>query len=202
MQFSDLPPEVIHEILVACVRARQLHRALRLRHVSRAWDAAVVGAVFASGVLDADWCIFIEWPRYLAYRVTGSAARRKGWPRSLFVLRRVAERLVTRRNDGAGGSDDLSDDAVADCIGELCATMQVGCAFRMPPDFEPLDHDDDSRRVEDEPIGEDDDQLLQALLSVAAARNDVAFVKDLLQRIHDRPWLVYADYRGGDDDHK
>ncbi|KAK7998955.1 hypothetical protein PG991_014630 [Apiospora marii] len=197
MQFSELPPEIIHEILIACVRSRHIQRALRLRHVSRAWDVAVVRAVFASGVLDDDpYCIFIEWPRYLAYRATGSAARRIGWPRPFFVLRRVAERLVDRRDAGSGG--DPGDDAVDDCVGELCATMEPGSAFRMPPGFNPSVGD--PRRPDDEPTSEDDDQLLQALLSVAAARNDVAFVKDLLQKVHDRPRLVYSnEYPGLDD---
>ncbi|KAK7952954.1 hypothetical protein PG988_013648 [Apiospora saccharicola] len=137
MQFSELPPEIIHEILIACVRARHIRRALRLRQVSRAWDAGVVAAVFASGVLDVEpYDIFIEWPRYLAYRTTGSAARRKGWPRPLRVLRRVAEYLVTRR-DGSGG--EPRDDAVDDCIrGALC-DYEAGVCFSAGARFRAAD---------------------------------------------------------------
>ncbi|KAK8137305.1 hypothetical protein PG984_005245 [Apiospora sp. TS-2023a] len=193
MKFSELPPEIIHEILIACVRARHIRRALRLRQVSRAWDMGVVTAVFASGILDVEpYAIFIEWPRYLVYRTTGSPTRRKGWPRPLFVLRRVAERLVAWR-DGSGGAP--GDDAVDDCIRELCTTtMKPGCAFRLESGFElPTE---DTQQLDNERIGDDDDQLLQALLSVAAASNDVALVKNLLQKIHDRPGLVYKEYLG------
>lgn len=199
MQFSELPPEIIHEILIACVRARHIRRALRLRHVSRAWDVAVVRAVFASGVLDDDpYCVFVEWPRYIAHRATGSAARRKGWPRPVFVLRRAAERLVALRDDGSGG--DPSNDAVDDCIGELCATMRPGCAFELSSGFEVSA--EDSHQLDAGPIDDDDDQVLQTLLCVAAARNDVALVRDLLERIHGRPKLVYEEYLGSDDDIK
>ncbi|KAI1158427.1 ankyrin [Nemania serpens] len=50
MPFSSFPPEVVHAILVPALRVRDKKRALRLRLVSRAWNVAVEGALFESGI--------------------------------------------------------------------------------------------------------------------------------------------------------
>ncbi|KAK8036260.1 hypothetical protein PG993_008874 [Apiospora rasikravindrae] len=179
MPFLDLPPEVVDEILSAAVQVRTLERAVRLRHVSRSWDVAVVRAIFESGVLDGNKEAYKYWPRYLAYR-TSRAGRRNGWPRPLLVLRRVAERLLTWRGD-----DGLSENALVDCIGDFCALMmpQFDCGL--------------SEIAKEGPgyptEGDDETLLLHALMAIAAARNDVPLIKHLLKDVNDRPCQLFQN---------
>ncbi|KAK8062798.1 hypothetical protein PG997_014895 [Apiospora hydei] len=179
MPFSDLPPEIVHEILIAAVQVRSLGRAVRLRHVSRSWDAAVVRALFESGVLDDNERAYRYWPQYVAYRAS-QAGRRHGDRRPLLLLRRVAERLLAWR--GHGGPP--SEDALTECVGEICAWMVPEFANGVSETYMYGRYNSTDKDKNDE------EHLLHALLAIAAARNDVALVEHSLRDVGNRPWLI------------
>ncbi|KAI1361356.1 ankyrin [Xylaria arbuscula] len=104
MPFSNIPTELVHNILVVAVRLRSLKRAVRLRLVSRAWNTAVEYALFDSGLLDKDRFIASAfcrdaalgfWQRYLAYRVLHNTK----WPsRRLMMICQLAECIIDMRS--------------------------------------------------------------------------------------------------------
>ncbi|KAI6092657.1 ankyrin [Hypoxylon rubiginosum] len=130
MPFSDLPNEVVHLILVPAVWVRGLKRAVRLRLVSRTWNAAVEDAIFDSGILDENGLVnrirrevdFAFWHRYLIYRALHNA---KPSSMGLVLIRQTAERIVEMRGRNLADSQE----AVRECVGELCHAVLVfgGC---------------------------------------------------------------------------
>ncbi|KAK8062800.1 hypothetical protein PG997_014897 [Apiospora hydei] len=180
MSYSALPPETTHEILVQVAievaRVRDLRKVLRLRHGNRSWDAAVVRALFAAADNVGD--IYQKWPAFLAYRASGRGPQ-DALQRPVLMLRRVAERLVSHR----GGNRQEDHDAVRNCISEICATMKPSRVFE-------TEH---IKRYCCKPISEDDEQLVQTLLAVAASTNEIPLVRKLLCDIRYRPYLVASD---------
>ncbi|KAI1871566.1 uncharacterized protein JN550_004560 [Neoarthrinium moseri] len=190
MPFSALPPEIVHEILTAAVKVRDIQRATRLRHVSRSWAAAVPEAIFASGILDSDprsmssHSLYYK-PRYLAYRVL---SRAQSLSRPLRIVRKVAEYLVAHRN-----LDTCYEDAIRDCVHDLCRIPHIG-----------INHNC-SRQEEDwltgpsaESIDENDMQFQQALLSAAAWANELALIRRTLPLFQNCLYLISHDGWGGE----
>ncbi|KAK8061225.1 ankyrin [Apiospora hydei] len=165
MSFLSLPIEIFHEILVAVAQALGSSKAaLRLRKVSWAWASAMVGAIYASGIIDREDMVYL-WPQYIAYKASGPEPQ-QGWLRPLLMLRRAGERVVAFR--GGCGHDTLRC-----CISEVCAVARISTPF----------YPGSIRERFGEPIHEDDMQLLQTLLAVAAYTNDVALARHLLSDI-------------------
>ncbi|KAK8036259.1 hypothetical protein PG993_008873 [Apiospora rasikravindrae] len=183
MSSSSLPPEITHEILLHIAndfRASDIRKALRLHYVSRLWDRTVVGALFAGAdQLDSVVDIYQAWPAFLAYRAAWGGPQ-DGLPRPVLVLRRVAERLVAHRS---GTEQQEEHDAVRNCIFDICATMKPSKVFNR----------DHIKRHRNKPISDDDEQLVQTLLAVAASTNDIPLVRKLLSEIRHRPYLVAPD---------
>lgn len=189
MHFSDFPVEIVHEILTAAVKVRGIQRATRLRYVSRSWAAAVLEAIFASGILDNDprsmssHSLYYK-PRYLACRVL---SRVRALTRPLRIVRKVAEYIVARRNP-----DSCYEDAIRDCIYELCRIPHIG-----------INHNC-SRQEEDwltgtsaESIDEHDMQFQQALLSAAAWMSELTLIRDTLPLFQNCLYLISHDGWGG-----
>ncbi|KAL7628440.1 hypothetical protein AAE478_002643 [Parahypoxylon ruwenzoriense] len=187
MNFSILPNELAHAILVAAVKVRGAKRALRLRLVSQSWSIAILHAIFESGILDdpelRPWYAPI-WPRYLAYRVMHVE---KPLTRPLLIIRRVAERVLAFR----GGEN--SDDTLRNCVSELC--QLVPRVNRCSPDYAKwlLPTRPAELRTLAESIVEDDEDFKQTLLTAAAWTNEVEFVKELLPRVQECHYLISQD---------
>lgn len=195
MPLSALPPEVVEHILIESVKARGIGRASRLRLVSRSWAAAVLQAIFASGVLDGEQLLQYHSEnffrtRYLAYRVLG--LRRQTRP--LRIVRRVAERIVAhRRGEGrvrGGGDAELVE--LADCVRELCTIPHIARNYG-------FSHEPEEWLAEapEESIEEDDMQFQQALLTGAAWMNEISLVEQTLPQFRDCLYLVSYDGWGG-----
>ncbi|KAK8017136.1 ADP-ribosylglycohydrolase [Apiospora marii] len=165
MPFSFLPQEIFDGILVAVVHALGSSKAaLRLRKVSRAWAAAMVGAIYASRIIDHEDTLYL-WPQYIAYKASGPDPP-EGWLRPLLMLRQAGERVVAYRQD-------KDDDALRRCISEVCAVARISTPF----------YPCSIRDRFGQPIESDDKQLLQTLLAIAAYTNDVGLAQHLLSDI-------------------
>ncbi|KAI6382266.1 hypothetical protein MCOR25_000855 [Pyricularia grisea] len=131
----DLPPELVHEILVAVARSRSISRTLHVRLVSRFFASAITDALFASGRLgldESDSCLFgthideaprLElWSRYMIY--LGLSRNRSGlW--KLQTLHRVAEAIAyhpqSQFAQARQGKEMVEPESqVRDCFTQLC----------------------------------------------------------------------------------
>ncbi|RYC63973.1 hypothetical protein CHU98_g2217 [Xylaria longipes] len=182
MPFSALPPEIVCQIILHAVKVRGIKRAGRLRYVSKSWDAAVLDAICASGVLDGRERRCSYLPLYLAQRVMG---RPRTLSRPLRVIRQVAARIVSHRNKGRDDGD--SHDAFRDCVLDLCRSCDksIGCWRRCLDDNWFVDAEPPTL-----PVDEHDKQFLQALLAAAAWTNEVALVHEILPFFHDCLHLI------------
>ncbi|KAH9904982.1 hypothetical protein F4778DRAFT_731445 [Xylariomycetidae sp. FL2044] len=181
--FSDLPNELVWEILLAAVKGRGIRRASRLRFVCRSWNAAVLEAIFASGILESEKDSHSYWPRYLAYMVLKGSG---SFSRPLRIIRLVAERLESYR----GGTDD----SVRDRVLRICDIPHRRMALRMTHSDTPLNEDNAVWN-----IGDDDEQYKQALLAAAAGENEVDFVRTILPSFRDCRYLICPDGNGRPD---
>ncbi|KAI3336334.1 ankyrin [Xylariaceae sp. AK1471] len=179
MPFSSFPNEVIHCILVLAVRARSTKRAVRLRLVSRAWNATVEYAIFDSGILDEDKPItraaglrvdlaFLQ--RYLTYRALHNT---KPLSHSLAMIRQVAECIIEMR--GVDADESQTKKALTECASEIChATIMfrgacgdlVDC---LVPAAEPIAR-----------FNRDARYFQLSLLATAAYTNDLVLTRQLL----------------------
>ncbi|KAI1172736.1 ankyrin [Nemania sp. FL0916] len=114
------PNEILHPILVLAVSVRGYKRAVRLRLVSRAWNAAVEYAAFESDVLDVhlEYLLFAHWPtdfwpRFLTYRALHRTKRVS--PR-MRMVRELAECIVEMR--GQDGRESRASDVV-ECVKDI-----------------------------------------------------------------------------------
>lgn len=172
MSLSFLPQEIFDGVLVAVVRALGSSKAaLRLRKVSRAWAAAMIGAIYASEIIDREDTLYL-WPQYIAYKASGPEPP-KGWLRPLLLLRRAGERVVAYRGD-------KDDDALRCCLSHVCAVARISTPFY------PCSIRDRFGR----PVEPDDKQLLQTLLAIAAYTNDVGLAQHVLSNIRDPLSLI------------
>ncbi|KAH8882417.1 hypothetical protein GQ53DRAFT_458089 [Thozetella sp. PMI_491] len=113
MSLVALPEELFRLILIAAVKVRGIQCATRLRYVSKLWSAAVLEAIYASGMLDEHMILDITMWRYVAYR---ALQQPRTLSRPLLIIRKVVERLVAHRSpDGI-----CTDKAVRDCVYEIC----------------------------------------------------------------------------------
>ncbi|KAI1769091.1 ankyrin [Hypoxylon sp. FL1150] len=168
MPFSDLPNEVVHLILVPAVRVRRFKRAVRLRLVSRTWNAAIEDAIFYSGILDENNLIkrvrrdvdFAFWHRYLVYRALHNA---KPVSKGLALLRQIAERIVGMRCRSFG----CSQEAIRECVGELCHAVLVLADYDQIATYLARETEAVAR------LDENSHQIQRALVSAAAYLNDL-----------------------------
>ncbi|EHA47530.1 hypothetical protein MGG_03967 [Pyricularia oryzae 70-15] len=131
----DLPPELVHEILVAVAKSRSISRALHIRLVSRFFASAMTDALFASGQLGLDgpdsglFGTQIDeaprlelWSRYMIY--LGLSRNRPGlW--KLQTLHRVAKAIVHHPKSRfaqarLGGESMERESQVRDYFTQLC----------------------------------------------------------------------------------
>ncbi|KAI1858066.1 uncharacterized protein JN550_012888 [Neoarthrinium moseri] len=188
MLFSDLPQEIIQEILIAAVNVRGIKRATRLRYVSRSWNAAVMEAIFASRILDQGNPKYLFWQRNLAYRVMDRPGRLS---RPLRIIRKVAEHLVAYRSPSG---KSFTDDALRCCVFEICnVPLEMNWSGRDRDKwFMDSDHSMES-------IDQDDKQFKQALLAAAAWTNEIGLVRDILPSFQDCEYLICQDGQGRQD---
>ncbi|KAF2964666.1 hypothetical protein GQX73_g8891 [Xylaria multiplex] len=182
MPFSALPPEIVRHIILHAVKVRGIKRAGRLRYVSKSWDAAVMDAICASGVLEGHerHCSYL--PRYFAQRVMG---RTRTLPRPLCIIRQVAARIVSHRNKGRDGGDNY--DGFRDCVLDLCQSCDELIGHRHMYLKDDWFIDAESPIL---PVDEHDKQFRQALLAAAAWTNEVALVHEILPFFRDCLYLI------------
>ncbi|KAI1298798.1 hypothetical protein F5Y03DRAFT_367049 [Xylaria venustula] len=183
MLFSDLPTEIVCQIILDAVKVRGIKRAGRLRYVSKSWDAAVLDAICTSGALGMHTRCCSYLPRYFARRVMG---RPTTLSRPLRVIRQAAMRIISHRNKGRDDGD--SYDSFRNCVFDLCRSCHSSVGHR-------------NMRLEDDwfvdaesptqPVNEDDEQFRQALLAAAAWTNEVALLHEILPLVRGQPRLIY-----------
>ncbi|TGJ80745.1 hypothetical protein E0Z10_g8021 [Xylaria hypoxylon] len=182
MPFSALPPEIVCHIILHAVKVRGIKRAGRLRYVSKLWDAAVLDAICASGVLHGHERRCSYLPRYFTKRIMG---RPRTLSRPLRVIRQVAARIVSHRNQGRDDGDSYG--AFRDCVLDLCRSCGKSIDLR---DIYPHDDWFVDAKSPTLPVDEHDKQFRQALLSAAAWTNEVALVHEILPSFRDCPQLI------------
>ncbi|KAI1802214.1 hypothetical protein F4811DRAFT_555071 [Daldinia bambusicola] len=130
MSFSILPNEVLQEILTQAVLVRNtpsgIHRALRLRLVSRLWSVTTLHAIYQSGILkdpELPACPYICRPFWAQYLVDSSTRLDKPLTRPLLVIRKVAKHVLTFRGE------DTSEENIKDFIGEISRALLATAAF-------------------------------------------------------------------------
>ncbi|TRX93457.1 hypothetical protein FHL15_005732 [Xylaria flabelliformis] len=178
MPWTNISNEVIHCILVLAVRARGFKRAIRLRLVSRTWNAAVEHAIFDSGILDEDGLItqafsrdvdLTFWQRYLAYRALHNTKRLS---LRLALIRRVAECIVDLRGRSADESQRKKD--LAECVDDICHATLL---------FRGVSGHSDSYLVPEEypttTIDRDGASFQRALMAAIAYTNDSNLARQL-----------------------
>ncbi|KAI0965208.1 hypothetical protein F4678DRAFT_453354 [Xylaria arbuscula] len=183
MPFSELPTEIVCQIILQAVKVRGIKRAGRLRYVSKSWDAAVLDAICTSGVLEGHERSCSYLPRYFTQRVMG---RPPTLSRPLRVIRQAAMRIISHRDKGKDDGD--SYDSLRDCVLNLCRSCHSSVGHRHM-------HLEDDWFVDTElptlPVDEDDEQFCQALLAAAAWTNEVALVHEILPLVRSQPHLIY-----------
>ncbi len=179
MSLSALPTEIFHAILIAAVKVRSVKRATRLRYVSKLWSAAVLEAIYASGILDSEKiCSSTMW-HYVAYRTLRQPGRLS---RPLRIIREVTERLVAHRNPDV----ICTDDAVRDCVFEICSRHPEGRDRRLVLG----DNWSQETDIPIQSIDEEDDDFKQALMAAAVWTNEVELVQNLLPSFKNCMYLL------------
>ncbi|KAI2627770.1 ankyrin [Hypoxylon sp. NC1633] len=179
MSFSRIPNEVIYDILVLAVRVRGFKRAIRLRFVSRAWNAAVEDAIFESGILDDRQATraasardpdLAFWQRYLTYRTLCGT---KPLSVRLTAIRQVAERLVEMQ--GLDADQSNSQKSLREYVGEIChAAVAFRALYGNLNSYLGLEAEHVAR------LDRNSDSFRRALLATAACTNELGLARDLL----------------------
>lgn len=178
MFFSDLPHEIVHEILVLAVKLRGIKRALRLRLVNKYFLDATERAIFDSGILDTvDQCRRINrgkefWQRYLAYRALHGTKSLSYYLRTI----RQASECILRHREGLKGAE-FTEEELRECVMEISYLPFLNLHFEhhfaeyLSPEFATACK-----------IDEDSVQFKKALLSAAAATSEVELVQRLVDQ--------------------
>lgn len=187
-----LPNEIAQAIFLEAVQVRGVTRAGRLRLVSRAWDAAVLEAIFKSGILDDQYQkskTSPYWPQYLTYRILHTNTPLTNRFR---IVRQVAARVLASRGQ------DPSGNALESCVLDICSLCPVlvksgGYYNNLAPGPIPSNMEMVILETSSGNIDENGIVYKGALLSAAACTNDAAVVAEVLPHIQDCFYLLCQD---------
>ncbi|KAI5861426.1 hypothetical protein GGS23DRAFT_150446 [Durotheca rogersii] len=133
MSFSDLPLELVDEIVREAVRVCRISnkQMLRLRLVNHAFDAAVERTAWIAGAFDHRFQGILSeptrerkafWLRYITRRTLRPAARLPRPGGHLRLLRDHAE-LALHRLHGQQSSDGVTAAQFKECVNEMCRLL-------------------------------------------------------------------------------
>ncbi|KAI1258864.1 hypothetical protein F5Y18DRAFT_443960 [Xylariaceae sp. FL1019] len=184
MPLPVLPQEIVDEIILHSVSVRGVKRALRLRFVSKSWDAAVLYALCTSGVFVGPYhalsfnCSFVSF-----YFTKLIMSRLHTSSRTLGIIERIARRIVSHRT--TGNADGNNYDAVRDCVFNLCQIWDGPSGMNQAR----------FALLEDEVLSDDkrDEQFNHALLAGAVWTGETALAHEILPFFNDRLHLLGTD---------